>query len=170
MRYIDIAEGFKKPTTLFHYSKIELPIGTVLEPRGNFSVQKEIEDLFEKYRPATELPRNKVIYMMGNPDDYQYFGLRGEGWNGFLYIVQPNKPLQKRDASIIGLLQKVYRNYEYRQMSPNPMGCEYFCWENEEDVKAIIDHYWNQEPNPYYKKSRRLWEYTAPSAKITGTY
>jgi hypothetical protein len=157
MRYSEIITEGKK--VFYHFSSAHLEAGTVLEPRGQFNVHTDIEAIFEQFRPDDALPRNQVIYMMGNPSDRIFFGV---GNYGFLYSVRPNGAVWRRDASIIGTLQKAHRNAVDR---PHVSIVVNIDWRDKAAVQALVEAYWDGKPNPYATK-KPLWEFTAASAVV----
>jgi hypothetical protein len=142
---------------LFHFSQSPLRAGIVLEPRGRFNVDRRVEDILEAVRPAEDLPRRQSVYLMGTARDVSLFGLCPRG---FLYEVWPIGQVARRDAAIIGLLQRVRANEDLTFRAILPIG-----WQGKEACQALAALYWRGNENPYSDKPP-VWEYVVPGARI----
>jgi len=137
-------KGVKK---YFHGSENELPVGTILTPRGD-EYEKDwgstsFYEPLEKYRPSNYLAHKDAVFMV---DDKDIIDLVGSATD-FIFTVIPLGPVEKHDlnwgSEISGLID----------------GGEDI---NSEKIKQAALNYRNGVP--HYNET--LWEYLTTSARI----
>jgi len=134
--------------SLYHGSNKRMKLGTIITSRSDgytsMESEREIEDLFEKYKPANKISRKNCVYMVSNPDDIDAAG----GYSDYIYMVNPIGPIDKSDlswyAEVDGLLHDKNKNIKI--------------------IKSYINNYWTGVQ--YKTKEHSLFEYRANSAKI----
>jgi hypothetical protein len=133
----------------YHGSIDELPIGLMLKNQKDGytsdEVVKDLESLFDKYKPKDKISRKEAVYLADNPDDIDNLG----GYTDFIYEVNPLDEPEKSDLS-------------WYSKVGSEMG-DFFDIDEElsENVKEMLDNYWNgvASENP-------VWEYRVYNADI----
>ena len=136
----------ESPTTYYHGSMTELPVGTVLTPRNTYEDNWGKTDFYhalEKYRPANMLSHKQSVFMCVNDEDVDLAG----GGTEWLFTVKPNGPVEKHDmnwSSEISML--IGDGYDI----------------NSPEVAQAAANYWAGVPHT----DEQVWEYLTPSATI----
>lgn len=143
MRLYEILK--ESPTVLYHGSRQELDVGTILTPRSDGYVHQDdtryTEEVMDMYRPGTSLPRDESVYMTSSIEDIDYAG----GYDDYVYIVEP--------------IGKVERNnlHWYSQVA---MYAEHND-DMDDEIAEWATNYWSGASS-----TDALWEFRAPSARI----
>ena len=137
------------PKMFYHGSYDELPVGTVLTPRGNDYESEwggtSFYGALEKHRPPEKLAHKEGVFMVGTEEDIDLAG----GATDYIYIVKPIGQIQRHDINW---------GSEISMLVSDGAGL------NDPEVKQAADNYWNGVPY----EGDNVWEYIAPRAKIVG--
>jgi hypothetical protein len=137
------------PKMFYHGSYDELPVGTVLTPRGNDYESEwggtHFYGALEKHRPPEKLAHKEGVFMVGNEEDIDLAG----GATDYIYIVKPIGQVQRHDVNW---------GSQISMLVDDGAGL------NDPEVKQAADNYWNGVPF----EGDNVWEYIAPRAKIVG--
>jgi len=127
-------------TVYYHGSKIELPVGTVLEGGDRYNESQENSfSLVEKYRPGNKLSHRESLFMCDDPDKISEAG----GNDNYLFVVNPSGEINKHDLSWVTSIAEV---------------------RDEHKIKIMAENFWKGEPNTVVNDP--LWVYTTTEAKI----
>lgn len=145
IRIVNEAFDEKRPHAFYHGSYDELPVGTILKPRGDAYEadwnNTDFYEILEKYRPPGMLSHKNAVFMCDNPDDVDMAG----GATDWLFTVEPLGPVQRHDLN---------------------WGSEISCLisdgGSEDELKEAALNYWNGVPH----HDENVWEYLTTSAKI----
>lgn len=134
----------------YHGSKLELQIGLVLtssEDRGYTSdeVVRDLECLFERFKPKNKTSRKLAVYMVDNPNDIDYLG----GYNDYVYQVVPCSKPDKSDLTWYSKVNREVGDF-FDPSEKFPM-----------NVIDMINNYWQGIPS-----ENPLWEYRVKTAKV----
>lgn len=129
----------------FHGSANELPVGTILHPRGDDYEAEwkgaSFYDALERYRPEHMLAHKDAVFMVDNEDDIDLAG----GATDWMFRVEPMGVIERHDlnwSSEVSVL-----------VSENA---------SEEEIAEAAHNYWQGVPHP----NESVWEYLTPAAKI----
>jgi len=133
----------------YHGSYDELPVGTVLTPRGNDYESEwggtSFYGALEKHRPPEKLAHKEGVFMVGTEEDIDLAG----GATDYIYIVKPIGQVQRHDINW---------GSQISMLISDGAGL------NDPEVKQAADNYWNGVPF----EGDNVWEYIASRAKIVG--
>jgi hypothetical protein len=134
----------------YRMSREKAEIGTSLQGKGTLHVGPEIENMLENKRPDGCIPRADCVFFSDTEDATKH-GLTYD--YGYLQLVEPIGPVQKRDNYWIGQLQlRHQKKHDFEDVTIAHLTDE-----------ELADKYWNGEPS---KKPN--WEMVARSATVTG--
>ena len=133
-------------TYYYHGSNVELPVGTVLQPRDDYENDWGNTSFYaalEHYRPKNMLSHRESVFMVSNEDDIDLAG----GGTEFMFTVVPIGKIERHDinwgSEISGLIDDGL-----------PI--------NHPKIKNAALNYWNGVPHT----DEQVWEYLTPKAKI----
>lgn len=133
--------------TYYHGSMDNLPVGTILKPRGDDYerdwAHTDFYSALDKYRPSHMLSHSQAVFMVADPDDVDLAG----GGTSWLFTVKPLGPVSKHDvnwSSEISMLTDDGHDVD----SP--------------EVQKAAENYWAGVPHP----NENVWEYLTPAAEI----
>ncbi len=149
MRWIEILESQQY---YYHGSSTELPVGTILEPRGDaYEADWKDTDFYEtleRNRPPHMLSHKDAVFMCDNPDDVDNAG----GGTEWLFTVVPLGKVEKHDLNWGSEISLLLSDAAENSTS----------WQLQRKLQKAAENYWNGVPH----HDENVWEYLTPSAKI----
>ena len=131
----------------YHGSEVELPVGTVLQPRSDYKERWGHNDFFqalESNRPANCLPHSNAVFMCDNDEDVDAAG----GGTEYLFELRPIGKVSKHDmnwsSQISALVSDGYSL-------------------DSDEVKLAAQNYWAGVP---HDECEPLWEYLCEQAEV----
>ena len=126
-------------------------------------VDKQVEDVLEKYRPKNAIPRYKAFYMTASKyKNMDEFG----GVTDYVYQVEPVGRVEKHDLQWVNDLDVVLRR-EFLDDDTTSYSWHMppiYASEKEETEEMLARNYWSGELYPF--KPWRLIEYLTPSFRV----
>lgn len=139
----------------FHRSSTVLDLGAKLTGRGLPNNSAAIEAAFEARRPAACLSRLHAVFMTTNPD-LSLDGIHG----GHVYRVEALGPVEMRDNTWYGEVQKAELKLKYRGTSTERLIYHYPDW-SDDLLEQCADGYWSGRP-----LRSPNWEHLTLCAKV----
>ncbi len=143
MRAYELTE---QPTTYYHGSYDNLPVGTVLSPRDSYEDnwgKTSFYHMLEVFRPDNMLAHREAVFMVDNDEDIDLAG----GATEYVFILRPLGKIEKHDL-----------NWGSEISSLVDQGHDEFS----NEVAKAARNYWNGVPHP----NESVWEYLTPKAEI----
>lgn len=97
-----IGQGLAMKGTFFHFSRVKIPSGQLLEPMGNHQLREEIESLLANTKPRNCIGRPQSIFV-SEDEACERHGLPFD--DGFLHQVELLGRSERRDNTWLGVLQ-----------------------------------------------------------------
>lgn len=136
-----------------HGSPIQLPPGTILEPRGDGLLDGDIEEFLEKHRPADKPAREQSVYMVKDAKQLDNLALRTE----HVYQVEPQGPVAAFDHAWVVALWRVFAEAD---------SAGGFTRGLQKVAGRYADGYWSGAPSNFGRTDPPQWEYLTASARI----
>ena len=136
---------------LYHMSPNKLELFTVLSPPGKPPLNSTIEELLDRHRPNSSIPRSEAVYLSETVEASRH-GLPYD--EGYVHLVEPIGEVQRRDNYWIGQLQLRYHpNSRLARLKDKTL-------DHLSDEEIVIRYFAGEaSPNPN-------WEIVARSAKV----
>jgi hypothetical protein len=148
---------------LYHGSRIDFPVGTILTAQkegyahgsgydGEELIARQMcEAGLDRYRPTGAPSRKQAVFMCDNPDKIDLAG----GYDDFIYEVEPIGDVFKANLYWYSDLEGYCFHLAVEAEEPD-----------ENDVRRCAKGYWNCVPNDLGEPGRDLIEYLAGTARI----
>ena len=131
----------------YHGSDKKFDIGFILQPQtdgyANLESEKEIEDLFEKYKPKDKISRKNCVYLVSDINNIDMAG----GGTEYIYFVDPIGQIDKSDLTWYSEVYSLYTEDTKESL-----------------LVPLIMNYWNGIQ--FKPKVNSLFEYRCKSAEI----